>query len=46
MDPSTRSSASLVAFLFTDIERLIVRWLIHRAAMEKAVARQGEIGGL
>lgn len=36
MDSTSRSSAALSAFLFTDIEGSSVRWLNHRAAMEKA----------
>ena len=47
------SIAGLHAFLFTDIEGSSVRWLNHRAAMDKAVARHdalirrvvGEYGG-
>ena len=35
--------AGLHAFLFTDIEGSSVRWLNHRAAMEKAVARHDAI---
>jgi TolB-like protein/class 3 adenylate cyclase/Tfp pilus assembly protein PilF len=37
------SSAGLSAFLFTDIEGSSLRWLNHRSAMEKAVARHDEI---
>jgi hypothetical protein len=44
MKPSARSSTTLAAFLFTDIEGSSVRWLNHRAAMEKAVARNDAIG--
>ena len=36
MDSTTRSSAALSAFLFTEIEGSSARWLNHRAAMEKA----------
>ena len=39
MESSAKSSAALSAFLFTDIEGSSVRWLNHRAPMEKAVAR-------
>ncbi len=37
------STAGLTAFLFTDIEGSSLRWLNHRSAMEKAVARHDEI---
>ncbi len=43
MEPQFKSSAGLSAFLFTDIEGSSVRWLNHRAAMEKAVARHDTI---
>ena len=43
MEPAFKSSAGLSAFLFTDIEGSSVRWLNHRAAMEKAVARHDAI---
>ncbi len=43
MEPQFKSSAGLSAFLFTDIEGSSVRWLNHRAAMEKAVARHDAI---
>ncbi len=37
------ATGGLSAFLFTDIEGSSVRWLKHRAAMEKAVARHDTI---
>jgi TolB-like protein/class 3 adenylate cyclase len=43
MESQFKSSAGLSAFLFTDIEGSSVRWLNHRAAMEKAVARHDAI---
>ena len=36
-------TGGFIAFLFTDIEGSSLRWLNHRAAMEKAVARHDEI---
>ncbi len=43
MESTAKSSTTLSAFLFTDIEGSSVRWLNHRAAMEKAVARHDAI---
>ena len=39
----SNSTTGLTAFLFTDIEGSSLRWLNHRPAMEKAVARHDEI---